>query len=134
LSNHDELYEQLERVAPISRCEDGPIFNEPWQAHAFALTVALHEQGHFSWAEWAACFSGVIEDAKGTSPVDSQESYYLHWLAALEAIVAKKNLTSRAALTDRYEAWERATLATPHGQQIFLENDPALSEAERHEH
>ena len=124
MSNHDDLYEQLDRVAPISRCADGPIFNEPWQAQAFALTVALHEQGHFSWAEWAACFSSVLEDAKGTSPVESQEGYYLHWLSALEAIVAQKKLTSWASLSSRYQAWERATHATPHGQQILLENDP----------
>ena len=131
MNNHDELYQHLDRVAPISRCEDGPIFNEPWQAQAFALTVALHEQGHFSWAEWAACFSVALEEAKGTSPVNSQESYYLHWLAALETIVAQKNLTNQTALSDRYEAWERATLATPHGQQILLENDPARSGAGR---
>ena len=30
-----------------------PVFSEPWQAEAFALVVALHERGLFSWAEWA---------------------------------------------------------------------------------
>ena len=26
---------------------DEPVFSEPWQAEAFALTVALHEKGDF---------------------------------------------------------------------------------------
>ena len=29
------------------------VFAEPWQAQAFAMTVALHDRGLFSWNEWA---------------------------------------------------------------------------------
>ena len=28
---------------------DGPVFAEPWEAQAFALTLKLHEAGHFTW-------------------------------------------------------------------------------------
>lgn len=127
MSNHEELYEQLAGVAPIHRCEDGPVFNEPWQAHAFALTVALHERGHFTWPEWAICFSTVIATAQKTSQIDTQESYYLLWLSALEKIIADKGLSNRIVMTSRYEAWTRATKATPHGEQIRLQNDPEFT-------
>ena len=40
-------------VPPESMPGQG-VFAEPWQATAFALTVALHERGLFSWPEWAA--------------------------------------------------------------------------------
>ena len=33
--------------------EDGPVFNEPWEAQVFSLVLALHEKGQFSWDEWA---------------------------------------------------------------------------------
>ena len=32
--------------------EDGPVFNEPWEARAFALAVSLRDQGLFTWTEW----------------------------------------------------------------------------------
>ena len=40
---------------------DAPVFDEPWQAEAFAMTVALHERGLFSWAEWAAALSAEVK-------------------------------------------------------------------------
>jgi hypothetical protein len=37
--------------------EDGPVFNQPWEAKAFALAVRLSEAGHFTWPEWVRIFS-----------------------------------------------------------------------------
>ena len=38
----------------LPRGGDGsPVFNEPWQAQAFAMAVTLHEAGYFSWSEWS---------------------------------------------------------------------------------
>jgi len=44
-------------VLRLPRDEDGPVFAEPWQAQAFALALQLHEQGAFTWTEWAAALS-----------------------------------------------------------------------------
>ena len=41
-------------VPGIPRDAEGPVFREPWEAQAFAMTVKLHEAGHFTWPEWAA--------------------------------------------------------------------------------
>lgn len=43
---------------------EGPAFSEPWQAQAFALVLALHEQGLFAWSEWAEYLTAAIADAQ----------------------------------------------------------------------
>jgi nitrile hydratase accessory protein len=99
---------------------DGPVFAEPWEAHAFALAVSLHESGLFTWPEWAQALAGKIAAAQAAGDADLGDTYYRHWLAALEALVAAKGASSRAEL-DRYrDAWDRAADRTPHGQPIEL--------------
>lgn len=39
-------------AAALPRDAGGPVFAEPWQAHAFAIVMALYYDGHYSWAEW----------------------------------------------------------------------------------
>ena len=41
-------------VLGVLRDADGPVFREPWEAQAFAMTLVLHERGVFTWKEWAA--------------------------------------------------------------------------------
>ena len=106
-----------ELVLPaLPRDSEGPVFSEPWQAQAFAMAVRLHEQGHFSWTEWAAELSRRI-DAAG--PTETTE-YYELWLATLESIATSNSLTTIGELSDRKQAWQRAAEATPHGQPIEL--------------
>lgn len=92
---------------------DEPIFNEPWEAQAFAMVLNLHQNGAFTWSEWAEALSEQIH-----SGIDRE--YYAHWLAALEAIVSAKSLTSIDELDALKVAWHRAADATPHGEPILL--------------
>lgn len=101
----------------IRRDEDGPVFAEPWQAQAFAMTVQLHEEGVFAWAEWAE-FLGKEIAAAGSGP--DRGDYYDHWLAALEKIVEAKGVMTRDERLSRKQAWDDAAQATPHGQPIEL--------------
>jgi nitrile hydratase accessory protein len=96
---------------------DEPVFAEPWQAQAFAMTVKLHEKGLFSWVEWADALSSEIAQA---GPDDAAENYYCHWLAALEKITEQKGALSETERLDRKDAWDRAAKATPHGNPIEL--------------
>jgi nitrile hydratase accessory protein len=102
------------------RDADGPVFREPWEAQAFALVVALHERGAFTWPEWAKALSEEIRRAQGAGDPDTGETYYLHWLAALERIVGEKGLTDARTLARYADAWEHAALRTPHGTPIEL--------------
>lgn len=101
----------------LPRDAEGPVFAEPWQAQAFALTVQLHERGAFTWAEWAEALS---EQLKAAGPHDDGARYYEHWLAALERLVTAKQLAAADALQDRKHAWEAAYLRTPHGKPVTL--------------
>jgi len=100
------------------------VFAEPWQAQAFALAVRLSAQGHFTWEEWAAALAGELQAAAARGEPDDGSHYYEHWLAALEQLVTQKNLTERAALEERKEAWADAYRHTPHGQPIRLGSEP----------
>jgi nitrile hydratase accessory protein len=99
---------------------DAPVFREPWEAQAFALVVALHERGVFTWSEWTLALSAAIhaEAAEGGG------AYYQCWLRALERLVGEKGLAAAPDLSARKESWRRAVHATPHGAPILLENDP----------
>jgi len=99
---------------------DGPLFREPWEAQAFALAVSLQRRGIFSRAEWAATLGDEIKKAQAAGDPDTGETYYRHWLAALERIVAQKGLTDAATLARTRDAWERACARTPHGTPIAL--------------
>jgi nitrile hydratase accessory protein len=112
LGQNDEL--------SIPRNTDGPVFRAPWEAEAFALAVSLNEHGVFSWSEWAATLGDEIKKAQAAGDPDTGETYYLHWLAALERIVAAKGLADAALLALTRDAWQRACARTPHGTPIEL--------------
>lgn len=100
--------------------DQGPVFNEPWEAQAFALVLALNEQKLFSWQEWAAVLSEQIALAQADGDPDLGNTYYQHWLAALEAISRQKNLSNEDELLRRKSQWRTAYLNTPHGKPIEL--------------
>ena len=99
---------------------DGPVFREPWQAHAFALAVTLHQRGLFTWPEWAQALAHQIAAARARGNADLGDTYYQHWLAALEALVAAKGASSATELQRFQAAWDQAADRTPHGQPIEL--------------
>ena len=110
-------------VPGIPRDSDGPVFREPWEAQAFAMALALHERGLFTWTEWAATLSDEIKRAQAAGDPDTGETYYRHWLAALERLIAEKGVTTSETL-DRYRhAWDHAADRTPHGQPIELRSE-----------
>ena len=104
----------------LPRDADGPVFREPWEAQAFAMALALHERGLFTWSEWAATLAREIKAAQAAGDPDSGNTYYRHWLNALERLVAEKNVASDGALARYREAWRHAAQRTPHGTPIAL--------------
>ncbi|PTM54963.1 nitrile hydratase accessory protein [Phreatobacter oligotrophus] len=99
---------------------EGPVFREPWEAHAFALAVTLHQKGLFTWPEWAEALSAEITRAQADGDPDTGETYYRHWLKALEGLVIRRGVATPAAIEATTEAWHAAAAATPHGQPIVL--------------
>ncbi len=108
-------------VPGIPRGSEGPVFREPWEAQAFAMAVALHECRLFSWREWTVVLGDEIRRAQASGDPDTGETYYRHWLAALERIVAEKGVTDAASLARYRDAWDHAAERTPHGAPIVLQ-------------
>ena len=112
-----------ETAPGIPRNDGGPVFREPWEAQAFALAVSLQQRGVFSGPEWAAALGEEIKKAQAAGDPDTGETYYHHWLMALERLVAAKGLADTHTLARTRDAWERACARTPHGAPIELRPD-----------
>jgi nitrile hydratase accessory protein len=107
-------------VAGIPRDDDGPVFHEPWEAQAFAMALALHGRGLFTWNEWATALAREIKRAQAGGDPDTGETYYRHWLATLEVLVAEKGVATADTLHRYRDAWDHAADRTRHGAPIEL--------------
>ena len=112
-----------EAVPSIPRDAQGPVFREPWEAQAFAMALALHDRGLFTWSEWAATLGDEIKRAQAAGDPDTGETYCLHWLNALERMVAAKGLADMQMLARYRHAWHHAAGRTAHGTPIELRPD-----------
>jgi len=100
--------------------EQHPVFAEPWEAHAFAITVKLSEKGLLKWSEWTNALTEEIKKAKEQGQPDFGNTYYQFWLSALETILLDKNILKKSDLKSMMEQWRRAHLSTPHGNPVKL--------------
>ena len=108
-------------VPGLPRDADGPVFRAPWEAQAFAMALTLHGRGLFTWPEWAATLADEIKRAQAAGDPDTGETYYRHWLNALERLVADKGVADTATLERYRNAWDHAADRTPHGAPIELQ-------------
>jgi nitrile hydratase accessory protein len=97
-----------------------PVFREPWEAQAFAMTLLLEARGAFSRAEWAQALGEEIRQAQRAGDPDSGDTYYRHWLAALERMVTAKGIATPAALREARHARSRAAARTPPGMPVTV--------------
>jgi len=104
----------------LPRDDEGPVFAEPWEAQAFALSLRLHAEGVFAWPDWAAALSHEL----ATDTDDDGSRYYLHWVAALERLITARGLVTASDLLERREAWADAYRHTPHGKPVELRGKP----------
>ena len=107
-------------LAGLPRDEGGPVFSAPWQAQAFAMTLALYERGLFTWPEWAQALAHRIHAAPAHAGEDAGDAYYRQWLETLEGMVAAKGASSPQELQWYQQAWDHAADRTPHGRPIEL--------------
>jgi nitrile hydratase accessory protein len=118
--DHAAAQRATEAVPSIPCDAEGPVFREPWEAQAFAMALALHDRGVFTWGEWAQTLGEEIRRAQQAGDPDTGETYYRHWLAALERLASMKGVASADTLARYRDAWDRAADRTPHGMPIEL--------------
>ena len=97
-----------------------PVFEAPWHAQLFALTVHLNEAGHLHWPDWAAAFGATLKEHGLEKDLNGGDDYFTAWLATLEQVLNDKGIAAASELSELKEAWEAAYLSTPHGDPVRL--------------
>ncbi|WP_321793560.1 nitrile hydratase accessory protein [Burkholderia pyrrocinia] len=110
------------------------VFEQPWQAQAFALIVHLHQAGFFPWADWVQTFSDVITTAPARPDESINDAYYRQWIAGMEQMVARLGLTEVESITHRTDEWRQAYLNTPHGEPVALTHASCPPKHRHHAH
>jgi hypothetical protein len=64
--------------------------------------------------------SQEIKAAQERGDPDLGDTYYQHWLNALERLCIAKGLVDRETMHQRQEEWRHAYHHTPHGQPVEL--------------
>ncbi len=104
----EQLVCRLPGAAGAPPGQDG--FEHPWEIRSFAMAVAAHERLGFDWAEFQGALVVSIEAWEGADPATRGPwSYYTHWVAALETVMAASGLLDDAAL----EVRTQGVLAVP---------------------
>lgn len=98
-----------------------PVFDAPWHAQVFALTVHLNETGHFEWGEWAERFGAMLKQHGLARELNGGDDYFAAWLETLEVFLAQIALAEPEQVEAVRAAWERAYLSTPHGDPVTLD-------------
>lgn len=98
----------LEALTGIPADGGGPVFRAPWEAQAFAMVVSLHQQGLFPWSEWTRRLAEAIAEAQRQGDPDLGDTYYQHWLNALERLLQDYGLATSTLLAERKADIRRA--------------------------
>ncbi len=103
-----------------------PVFEAPWHAQVFALTVHLNETGAFAWPDWAERFGATLRRHGLEKELNGGSDYFDAWLETLEAFLAEVDMAQAPEAAAVKAAWEQAYLRTPHGAPVSLEEDGAV--------
>lgn len=123
---------ELRETPFIPRDDEGPVFNEPWMARAFAMTLKLAEAKIFTWGEWCEALSSEIKLAQAEGDPDLGDTYYMHWLGALEKLVVDKQVSNSQGLKLAFEDWRAADHAREHGEApVYIKG---ASQSHHHHH
>lgn len=96
------------------------VFEEAWHAQTLALADTMVKAGHFTANDWANTLGAALKAADAKGDPDNTETYYHCAINALEQLVAGNTSINQSTMSKRKDTWERAYLATPHGQPVKL--------------
>lgn len=107
-------------ISPLKRLDGTPAFEEQWQAQVLAMADSLIASGTIAPVDWSATLGACLKQAEQAGEPDDLTTYYKAALKALETLLDKGDALATSEVTARRDAWERAYLATPHGQPVIL--------------
>lgn len=98
-----------------------PVFEAPWHAQLFALTVHLHDKGSFDWPTWTQEFGATLAEHRLSGDLNGGDDYFNAWLATLERLLGAKEMALPGDVETMRNAWEQAYLTTRHGDPVRLD-------------
>ena len=98
-----------------------PVFEAPWHAQVFALTVHLNEAGRFTWSDWASRFGVTLKRHGLARDLDGGADYFTAWLETLETLLSEDGSAEVQEQVDMRNAWKAAYLRTPDGAPVLLD-------------
>jgi nitrile hydratase subunit beta len=107
------------RLEPLAD-ELRPVFNEPWQAEAYALVQVLIETGRISSSQWAKAFGAALWEAAGQGEPDGSDTYYSTLSETLQRVLVAGGRVHDAEIRQRIDDWRAAYRRTPHGKPVRL--------------
>ena len=110
-------------VPGIPRDAEGPVFREPWEAQAFAMALALHERGLFTWTEWAATLGRRDQARAGRRRSRHRRDLLPPLARALERWSPRRASPTPRRCARYRDAWDHAADRTPHGKPIELRRE-----------
>ena len=91
----------MEGDAALPRKSGELVFHDAWERRAFALAVALCEQGQYQWDDFRdhlIAEIGAADKVHADNPDAPLSGYYEHWLASLEKVLIEKGLCTEDQL------------------------------------
>lgn len=84
----------MEPECALPRKSGELVFHDDWERRAFAIAVALCEQGRYDWDQFRQHLIAEIaaNGSNGSTPDPHAPGYYEHWLAALEKVLAETGI------------------------------------------
>ena len=89
-----ELPVELDVAGPSSppRSNGELVFAEPWESRAFGLTIALYQDGLFSWDDFKDRLIAAIARWEAAHPDGEGYRYYACWLEALQSLLDDRQI------------------------------------------
>lgn len=107
-------------VQPLRREDDGPVFDEPWQAQILAIADALVTNELVTPGQWSQTLGDALDAMNAEGAPDTAETYYRAVTSAAETLLAARGHVSGDAVDERVTDWARAYERTPHGEPVEL--------------
>ncbi|MFK8251798.1 nitrile hydratase accessory protein [Ancylobacter terrae] len=96
---HSDIASGLSLLLARPQAPDA-VFAEPWEARAFALTLALSERGLFTLNDFQAALIGRVGSFEKANCIVDETDYYTRWIEALGDMLAARGLLAEDRLAD----------------------------------
>ena len=82
----------------LPQSDDGPAFDEPWQAQVLGIADRLVDAGVLSAKDWAEGLGRELQTAMESGAPDNKETYHRAVLTALERLLGGSGVIRRDEL------------------------------------